>query len=92
MNWLGPRGDDLKEASRAHSAGTTPGGHGHHNLHRRSRVCGVLDLPLVKLASSDLNDWVLIEKITTLGVPVIASTGQNLVGTYIGHAETGRRT
>ncbi len=38
-------------------------------------LCGELDLPLVKLASSDLNDWVLIEKIATLGVPVIASTG-----------------
>jgi len=38
-------------------------------------LCGELNLPLVKLASSDLNDWVLIEKIATLGVPVIASTG-----------------
>ncbi len=38
-------------------------------------LCRELDLPLVKLASSDLNDWVLIEKIATLGVPVIASTG-----------------
>lgn len=38
-------------------------------------LCGELDLPLVKLASSDLNDWVLIEKVATLGVPVIASMG-----------------
>lgn len=34
-----------------------------------------LDLPILKIASSDLNDWVLIEKIATLKKPVIASTG-----------------
>lgn len=38
-------------------------------------LCRELNLPLVKLASSDLNDWVLIEKIATLRVPVIASSG-----------------
>ena len=38
-------------------------------------LCRELKLPLVKLASSDLNDWVLIEKIATLRVPVIASSG-----------------
>ena len=34
-----------------------------------------LDLPMLKIASSDLNDWVLIEKIATTKKPVIASTG-----------------
>lgn len=38
-------------------------------------LCEQLDLPLLKLASSDLNDWVLIEKIATTRRPVIASTG-----------------
>jgi len=34
-----------------------------------------LDLPMLKIASSDLNDWILIEKIATTRKPVIASTG-----------------
>lgn len=34
-----------------------------------------LDLPLIKIASSDLNDWVLIERIAKSKKPVIASTG-----------------
>ena len=34
-----------------------------------------LDLPMLKIASSDLNDWVLIEKMATTRKPVIASTG-----------------
>jgi sialic acid synthase SpsE len=34
-----------------------------------------LDLPMLKIASSDINDWVLIEKIATTKKPVIASTG-----------------
>jgi N-acetylneuraminate synthase len=38
-------------------------------------LCGLLDVPIVKLASSDINDWFLIEKIATLKKPVIASTG-----------------
>ena len=38
-------------------------------------LCERFDLPLLKLASSDLNDWVLIEKIATTRRPVIASTG-----------------
>ena len=37
--------------------------------------CVEMDMPLIKLASSDLNDWVLIEKIATTKLPVIASTG-----------------
>ncbi len=38
-------------------------------------LCAELGLPLVKLASSDLNDWVLIEAIARIRKPVIASTG-----------------
>jgi sialic acid synthase SpsE len=34
-----------------------------------------LELPILKIASSDLNDWVLIEKIAMTRKPVIASTG-----------------
>jgi sialic acid synthase SpsE len=37
--------------------------------------CVELGLPILKLASSDLNDWVLIEKMATTKLPVIASTG-----------------
>lgn len=34
-----------------------------------------LDLPIIKIASSDLNDWFLIERIALTKRPVIASTG-----------------
>ena len=34
-----------------------------------------LELPLLKIASSDINDWVLIEAIAKTKKPVIASTG-----------------
>ena len=37
--------------------------------------CVELGLRMLKLASSDLKDWVLIEKIATTKLPVIASTG-----------------
>ncbi len=37
--------------------------------------CVELDLPILKLASSDLNDWPLIEKIASTRRPVIASSG-----------------
>lgn len=37
--------------------------------------CQELNLPIIKLASSDINDWVLIEKIAKTKKPVIASTG-----------------
>lgn len=38
-------------------------------------LCVELDVDLVKLASSDINDWVLIERIAKTRKPVIASTG-----------------
>ena len=38
-------------------------------------LCVELDLPLIKIASSDLNDWELIEKIASTRKPVIVSTG-----------------
>jgi len=38
-------------------------------------LCEELDVDFIKLASSDLNDWFLIEKIAKIRRPVIASTG-----------------
>jgi sialic acid synthase SpsE len=38
-------------------------------------MCHLFDVPIIKLASSDINDWFLIEKLATLKKPVIASTG-----------------
>jgi N-acetylneuraminate synthase len=38
-------------------------------------LCEELNLPIIKLASSDINDWVLIERIAKARKPVIASTG-----------------
>lgn len=38
-------------------------------------LCCELGIPIVKLASSDLNDWFLIEKIAKTKKPVIVSTG-----------------
>jgi len=38
-------------------------------------LCCDLGIPIIKLASSDLNDWVLIEKIAATKKPVIVSTG-----------------
>jgi len=38
-------------------------------------LCVKLDLPIIKIASADLNDWILIEKIASTRKPVIASTG-----------------
>jgi N-acetylneuraminate synthase len=37
--------------------------------------CVELGLPLIKLASSDVNDWALIEKIAKTRKPVVCSTG-----------------
>ncbi|MGA7965386.1 MAG: N-acetylneuraminate synthase family protein [Gammaproteobacteria bacterium] len=38
-------------------------------------LCVELDLPIVKIASSDANDWMLLERIAATRLPVIASTG-----------------
>jgi N-acetylneuraminate synthase len=38
-------------------------------------VCCKLGVQILKIASSDLNDWLLIEKIATAKKPVIVSTG-----------------
>lgn len=38
-------------------------------------LCADLGIEIIKIASSDLNDWILIEKIATLRRPVIVSTG-----------------
>lgn len=38
-------------------------------------LCVELGIDILKLASSDLNDWILIEKIATTRKPVIVSTG-----------------
>ncbi|MGL4389112.1 MAG: N-acetylneuraminate synthase family protein [Brevinema sp.] len=38
-------------------------------------TCMELGIDIIKIASSDLNDWVLIEKIATTRKPVIVSTG-----------------
>lgn len=38
-------------------------------------LCIEFDMPIIKIASSDMNDWVLIEKIASTRRPVIASTG-----------------
>jgi N-acetylneuraminate synthase len=38
-------------------------------------LCVEFDMPIIKIASSDMNDWVLIEKIASTRKPTIASTG-----------------
>lgn len=38
-------------------------------------LCVELGIPIIKIASSDLNDWFLIEKIATTKRPCIVSTG-----------------
>ncbi len=42
---------------------------------RSVELCEEFDLPVIKIASSDLNDWPLIEKVAKTKRPVIASTG-----------------
>lgn len=42
-------------------------------------LCEELEIPLIKLASSDINDWFLIEKIAQTKKPVIASSGGSSV-------------
>lgn len=38
-------------------------------------LCVEFDMPIIKIASSDMNDWVLIEKIASTRRPAIVSTG-----------------
>lgn len=38
-------------------------------------LCIDFDMPIIKIASSDMNDWMLIEKIASTRRPTIASTG-----------------
>lgn len=38
-------------------------------------LCVDLDLPIIKVASSDINDWILVNKIASTKKPVIISTG-----------------
>lgn len=38
-------------------------------------LCGELQVPIIKIASSDINDWFLIEKIAQTKKPVVVSTG-----------------
>ena len=38
-------------------------------------LCVEFNMPIIKIASSDMNDWPLIEKIATTRKPVIVSTG-----------------
>lgn len=38
-------------------------------------LCQELDIKIIKIASSDINDWILIEKIAKTRKPVIVSTG-----------------
>jgi sialic acid synthase SpsE len=38
-------------------------------------LCMELGIKIIKIASSDINDWILIEKIAKTKLPVIASTG-----------------
>ena len=38
-------------------------------------LCVEFDFPIIKIASSDMNDWPLIEKIASTRRPVIVSSG-----------------
>jgi len=42
---------------------------------RSVELCLELGIDIIKIASSDLNDWILLEKIATTRKPVIVSTG-----------------
>src|SRR3974390_1168476 len=38
-------------------------------------LCVEFNLPIIKIASSDMNDWPLLEKVASTRRPIIASTG-----------------
>jgi N-acetylneuraminate synthase len=38
-------------------------------------LCAKFDMPIIKVASSDLNDWTLLQKIASIKKPTILSTG-----------------
>lgn len=38
-------------------------------------LCVRFDMPIIKVASSDINDWILLNKIVSVNKPVILSTG-----------------
>lgn len=38
-------------------------------------LCSEFDMPIIKIASSDINDWPLIEKVASKKLPVIISSG-----------------
>lgn len=42
---------------------------------RSVELCANLNVDIIKIASSDINDWILIEAIAQTGKPVIVSTG-----------------
>jgi len=42
-------------------------------------LCVELGIPIIKIASYDTNDWILLEKIAKTRKPVIASTGGNSI-------------
>ena len=42
---------------------------------RSVELCANLNIDIIKIASSDINDWILIEAIAKTGKPVIVSTG-----------------
>ena len=51
-----------------------------------------LGIPIIKIASSDLNDWVLIEKIAKTRKPVIVSTGGTSLQGHRRHGDVLRAT
>lgn len=38
-------------------------------------ICTKLNFPIIKIASSDINDWSLLEKVASTKLPIIASSG-----------------
>ena len=48
---------------------------GYLTLYFAAELCKIFELPIIKVASSDINTWPLLEKIASLKKPVIISTG-----------------